>query len=386
MKLPVTSFTKLFNQRFRGPVSRNINRSFYATMRAARYYGIKDIRVEQVPEPLVQPGQVKVAPKFVGICGTDLHEYLGGPNFCPTKPHPLTSESIPVTLGHEFSGIISEVGPDVTGFEVGQPCAVQPTLFCGHCAACHTSAENVCHTGGFLGLSGGGGGLSESVCVNATHVFALPKDLPLEIGALVEPLSVAWHAMSAAPEINEKSKVTILGGGPIGLAMILCLKAKGVSEIIVSEVAASRQEFARQFGATKVVNPIKEDLNEVVLGLTGGLGADVVFDCAGVPASVKGACEVVRTRGTVVNIAIWEKEIPFNPNWLTFKESAYKSVLGYQREDFQAVIDNLASGAIKPSQMITRKIKMENIVEDGINALITDKDNQVKILVDINDK
>ncbi|KAK2668397.1 Polyketide synthase, enoylreductase domain [Fusarium oxysporum f. sp. vasinfectum] len=341
-------------------------------MRAARYYGIKDIRVEQVPEPLVQPGQVKVAPKFVGICGTgkesNLHEYLGGPNFCPTKPHPLTSESIPVTLGHEFSGIISEVGPDVTGFEVGQPCAVQPTLFCGHCAACHTSAENVCHTGGFLGLSGGGGGLSESVCVNATHVFALPKDLPLEIGALVEPLSVAWHAMSAAPEINEKSK------------------AKGVSEIIVSEVAASRQEFARQFGATKVVNPIKEDLNEVVLGLTGGLGADVVFDCAGVPASVKGACEVVRTRGTVVNIAIWEKEIPFNPNWLTFKESAYKSVLGYQREDFQAVIDNLASGAIKPSQMITRKIKMENIVEDGINALITDKDNQVKILVDINDK
>lgn len=120
--------------------------------------------------------------------------------------------------------------------------------------------------------------------MNATHVFALPKDLPLDIGALVEPLSVAWHAMSAAPEINDKSKVTILGGGPIGLAMILCLKAKGVSEIIVSEVAASRQEFARQFGATKVVNPIKEDLNEVVLGLTGGLGADVVFDCAGVPA------------------------------------------------------------------------------------------------------
>ena len=90
--------------------------------------------------------------------------------------------------------------------------------------------------------------------------------------------------MSAAPEIDDKSKVAILGGGPIGLAMILCLKAKGVSEIIVSEVAASRQEFARQFGATKVVNPIKEDLKEMALCLTAGLGADVVFDCAGVPA------------------------------------------------------------------------------------------------------
>lgn len=104
----------------------------------------------------------------------------------------------------------------------------------------------------------------------------------------------------------------------------------------------------------------------------------------------------------MVNVAIWEKEIPFNPNWITWKESSYKSVLGYSREDFQAVIDNLASGktsntsieisltdaigAIQPQQMITRKIKLENIVEDGIKALIHDKDNQVKVLVDINDK
>ncbi|KAH6963035.1 chaperonin 10-like protein [Fusarium avenaceum] len=386
-RLPIQTFTKLFTQQFRGPALRNTRPSFYSTMmRAARYYGIEDIRVEQVPQPTVRPGQVKIAPAFVGICGTDLHEFLGGPNFCPTTPHPITKETIPVTLGHEFSGIISEIGPDVKGFEVGQPCVVQPTLFCGHCAACGSHAENVCHTGGFVGLSGGGGGLSEAVCCNATHVFPLPKNVPLEIGALVEPLSVSWHAISAAPEINSSSKVTILGGGPIGLAMILCLRAKNVSEIIVSEVAASRQNFSTQFGATRVVNPIEENLKDVVLGLTDGKGADVVFDCAGVPASIKSACEVVKTKGTVVNVAIWEKEIPFNPNWITWKESSYKSVLGYSREDFQAVIDNLASGAIQPQQMITRKIKLENIVEDGIKALIHDKDNQVKVLVDINDK
>ncbi|KAF5023286.1 hypothetical protein F66182_4667 [Fusarium sp. NRRL 66182] len=372
-------------------------------MRAARYYGKEDIRIEQVPQPSVLPGQIKVAPAFVGICGTDLHEYIGGPNFCPTSPHAVTRETIPVTLGHEFSGVISEVGPGVTGFEVGQPCAVQPTIFCGNCAACHSHSENVCHTGGFVGLSGGGGGLSEAVSVSATHVFPLPQNVSLEMGALVEPLSVSWHAMSAAPEIKPDSTVAVFGGGPIGLGMILCLKAKGVREIIVSEVAASRQTFAKQFGASRVVNPASENLNHVVLGLTQGRGADVVFDCAGVPASIRSACEVVKTKGTVINVAIWEKEIPFNPNWITWKESAYKSVLGYDPEDFRAVIDNLASGeiactlrcgktaneykgTIQPSQMITKKVKLENVVEDGIKTLIRDKDNHVKVLVDVDDE
>ncbi|KPM35783.1 hypothetical protein AK830_g10769 [Neonectria ditissima] len=355
-------------------------------IRAARYYGKEDIRIEQVAAPSVGSGQIKIAPAFVGICGTDLHEYLGGPNFCPTTPHAVTGESIPVTLGHEFSGVITEIGPDVTGFEVGQRCAVQPTIFCGHCVACDTHAENVCHTGGFVGLSGGGGGLSDAVCVNATHVFPLPDNLTMEMGALVEPLSVSWHAVAAAPEIGRDSVVLIIGGGPIGLATILCLKAKGVKTILVSEVAASRQRFAAQFGATQIINPIHENVKQLVLDASRGRGADVVFDCAGVPASIKGACEAVKTRGTVVNVAIWEKEIPFNPNWITWKESSYKSVLGYQREDYQAVIENLRTGAIRANDMITAKIRLENLVEDGIKALITDKDNHVKILVDIGAK
>ncbi|KAF2967324.1 hypothetical protein GQX73_g6258 [Xylaria multiplex] len=353
-------------------------------MKAVRYYGKEDIRIEQVSEPTVGPGQIKIAPAFVGICGTDLHEYLGGPHFCPTGQHPVTGETIPVTLGHEFSGVIKEIGPGVTGFEIGQACAVQPTIFCGHCAACEGAAENVCQNGGFVGLSGGGGGLSEAVCVNATHVFPLPEGLELETGALVEPLSVAWHALSAAPEIGPDSIVLVIGGGPIGLALILCLKAKGVKTIIVSEIAASRQNFAKQFGATQVINPVNDDVTKVVLTLSNGSGADVTFDCAGVPSSIKSACTAVKAKGTVVNVAIWEKEIPFNPNWVTAKESTYKSVLGYQKRDFEAVIENLRTGAIKPSGMITAKIKFENVVEDGIKRLISDKDNHVKILVDIN--
>ncbi|CAH0045076.1 unnamed protein product [Clonostachys solani] len=352
-------------------------------MRAARYYGKEDIRVEQVSEPSVQPGQIKIAPSFVGICGTDLHEYLGGPNFCPVKAHGVTGETIPITLGHEFSGVVKEIGEGVEGFTVGQPCAIQPTIFCGKCPACNVGARNICHNGGFIGLSGGGGGLSEAVCVNATHVFPLPHGVSLDTGALVEPLAVAWHAVSAAPEITQDSTVLVIGGGPIGLAAILCLRGKGVKSIIVSEVAAARQRFAKEFGASSVINPVKEDVNKVVLELTGGKGVDVAFDCAGVPASVKSACENVRTKGTVVNVAIWEKEVPFNPNWITWKESSYKSVLGYGPEDFKAVIENLGTGSIVPQKMITAKIELDNLVRDGIGALISDKDNHVKILVDM---
>lgn len=361
-------------------------------MRAARYYGKEDIRIEQVPEPSIRPGQVKVAPAFVGICGTDLHEYLGGPNFCPEKPHGITGETIPVTLGHEFSGVITEIGPSVgdvvngRALKVGQRVSIQPTIFCGHCAACSMGAANVCHDGGFVGLSGGGGGLSEAVCVSATHVFPLPDNLSLEEGALVEPLSVSWHAMMAAPEIGPESIILILGGGPIGLAAILCLKAKGVKTIIVSEIAAARQAFASQFGADRIVNPLKENVLEVVKELSNGKGVDVAFDCAGVPASIKSACEAVKTKGTIVNVAIWEKPIPFDPNTITHRESSYKSVLGYDPEDFAAVIENLHTGAIKARGMITGKIKLENLVEDGIKKLISDKDNQVKILVDVKAK
>ncbi|KZL84537.1 hypothetical protein CI238_05222 [Colletotrichum incanum] len=354
-------------------------------MRAARYYGKEDIRIEQIPEPPCGANQIKVAPAFVGICGTDLHEYLGGPNFCPASRHPVTGDIIPITLGHEFSGVIKEIGSNVNAdhLKIGLPCAVQPTVYCGKCAACDAGAENACHTGGFIGLSGGGGGLSEAVSVPADQVFPLPEGVPLELGALVEPLSVAWHAVAAGP-VTPESTVLVMGGGPIGLAAVLCLIAKGVKNIIVAEIATARQGFAKEFGATHIINPKEQDVLKETMNITGGIGADVVFDCAGVPASLKAACAAVKTRGTVINVAIWEKEILFNPNWITWRESSYKSVLGYQKADYEAVIENLRTGALKPASMITRKIPLDDLIENGIKALITDKDNQVKILVEVN--
>lgn len=227
--------------------------------------------------------------------------------------------------------------------------------------------------------------MSEEVVVPELAVFALPDQIDLDIGALVEPLAVAWHAVDASriSELKEP-KAVVFGGGPIGLSVIQVLLARGAKLVIDVEVAKLRQEFATNFGAHHVIDPTKEDVAKKALELCGGVnGPDIVFDCAGVPASIKAACETVRPRGTVVNVAIWEKEIPFNPNWLVFKEALYTGVLGYQKKDFDGVIDALGKGTLKPSAMITGKIPMDQLVQKGYTPLIEEKDKHVKILVDV---
>jgi len=175
----------------------------------------------------------------------------------------------------------------------------------------------------------------------------------------------------------------VLGGGPIGLAVVQTLVAHGTKKIIMSEIAAQRQAFAREFGAHHVLAPNVYDLVAVSRELCRGEGPDIVFDCAGVPASFDTACRAIKPRGTVVNVAIWEKGVTFDPNVLVFKEGKYVAVLGYQKKDFEEVIRAIADGRLKPNRMITRKIGLEDLVEKGIWALVKEKDKHVKILVDM---
>jgi threonine dehydrogenase-like Zn-dependent dehydrogenase len=273
----------------------------------------------------------------------DLHEYLGGPTFAPESPHPVTGETIPVTFGHEFSGTVTEVGEGVTNFKPGQHVSIQPTISDGTCGACRLGLENVCYNGGFVGLSGWGGGLSDACVIPEDYVLPLPDSIPLDIAALVEPLAVGWHAVSRSP-LKKDSSVLILGGGPVGIAVIHALKARGCGKIIVSEISSSRQEFCLHFGANLILNPTKDDVIKRVKEETDGNGVDIVFDCAGVAVGLAAACKCIRTRGTVVNVSIWEKAVPFQPNDLVFKEGNYVACLGYVKQDFKDVIKAIGNG------------------------------------------
>lgn len=349
-------------------------------MKAARYYGQKDIRVEQVAEPTVGPGQVGVRVEWCGICGTDLHEFLEGPIFAPAagSPHPLTGESVPVTLGHEFAGVVDEVGDGVTHVAVGDRVVVEPYLTCGTCPPCRAGRYNVCQTLGFIGLSGGGGGFSERVVAAGPRVFGL-GDLSTEIGALVEPLAVAYHAVRLS-KAGPGSTAAVFGSGPIGLVTTAALRAAGVEQVIVVEPAAARKAMAPGAGATTVVDPTGSDVLEAVRDLTGGAGVDVAFECAGIDGVLANAIRTAKAGGLVVNVAIWGHPATVAMNDLVFNEVAVLGSLAYC-DDHEATIRLLQDGKVDAEQFITGRIGVEDIVEGGFRELVENKDENVKILV-----
>ena len=214
---------------------------------------------------------------------------------------------MPIVIGHEFSGTVTEIGlkvPHTLDLQIGDKVAIQATISCKKCGPCEQGLFNCCLSVGFIGLSGGGGGISDFVCLDPDFVFKLPKDLALEVGALVGPLAIAWHAVDQLPfeqTPEDMAEVLVVGAGPIGLGVIQCLVARGIKVIIVAEVAEERQKLAKYFGATHIIDRSKTDLVKKSKEVCGGQGPNFALDCAGVPASVKGAVLSVRPRGTYVD-------------------------------------------------------------------------------------
>ncbi|WP_347352184.1 2,3-butanediol dehydrogenase [Intrasporangium sp.] len=349
-------------------------------MKAARFYGPGDIRIDEIPEPAVRPGTVKVEVQWCGICGTDLHEYLEGPIFAPPAgaPHPLTGETVPVTLGHEFAGVVAELGQGVAGLAVGDRVVVEPYIVCGRCDACQQGRYNVCATLGFVGLSGFGGGFSRYVVAEQRWIHPL-GDLGTDVGALVEPLAVAYHAVRLSGARAGHTGL-VFGAGPIGLVTTAALRAAGVEQVIVVEPAGVRKTKAATAGADHVIDPTEADTVGSVMELTQGRGADVSFECAGIDAVLASAIRSTRAGGTCVNVAIWGHQASVAMNDLVFREVSLVGSLAYAN-DHPATIRMIADGLVDPHQFITGRIELDDIVSAGFDELINNKEENVKILV-----
>nr|WP_090447360.1 2,3-butanediol dehydrogenase [Pseudomonas benzenivorans] len=349
-------------------------------MTAAVWHGRKDIRLERVavPEP-PQPGWAQIKVHWCGICGSDLHEYLAGPVFIPMdRPHPLTGLQGQCILGHEFCGEIVALGAGVSDFAVGQRVAADACQHCGQCLFCRQGQYNLCENLAFTGLMNNGA-FAELVNVPANLLYRLPEGFPSEAGALIEPLAVGMHAVNKAGSLHEQT-VVVVGAGTIGLCTIMCAKAAGAARIIALEMSAARKAKALEVGASEVIDPSQCDAVAAVRELTDGYGAAVSFECIGHKSTAKLAIEVIRKAGRCVMVGIFEEPSEFNFFEIVATEKQVIGSLAYAGE-FAEVIALIAAGRLDVAPLITGRIGLQQIIEQGFEELVNNKDHNVKIIV-----
>ncbi|MEJ2708791.1 MAG: 2,3-butanediol dehydrogenase [Anaerolineales bacterium] len=350
-------------------------------MKAAIWYGRRDLRVEEVPEPpFPPPGQVKVEVAWCGICGSDLHEYVAGPLKIPVDtPHPLTGVQAPVILGHELSGRVVETGEGITRFKMGDRVALATLIGCQECRWCRSGLMGLCKNLAFLGKSWSGGGFSRYVNVPEYLCYPLPDELPDEIGAMVEPFAAAVRAVSQG-ELQQGETVAIVGAGPIGLLNVQAARILGAGKVIVLEPAGNRQELAFRCGADQVLDPFQDDPEEAFLELTDGQKADLVIECVGGTDTVLIAGRLARTRGRVVIMGVFEQPSRLDFTDLVFGEKTLiGSMGGYGK--FSQAIEMMASGEFIGQPLITGRIPLTEIVSKGFEALLNDRESHIKVLV-----
>ncbi len=349
-------------------------------MKAARWYAEHDIRVEETDIPSPGTNQVKIAVQFAGICGSDLHEYVHGPQLIPVdKPYPLNGHQGVTTLGHEFSGIVDEVGENVSRFKKGDRVVVEPIFKNFDSPFVPNGEYNLSEPLGFIGLSSNGG-FAKYTVVEDYMVHKIPDDFTFEQGALVEPAAVAVYAVLQSG-LKVGQTVLVSGAGPIGLLCVQAALAAGASKVIVTDIAEKRLAKAAEIGATHIINAKEPDIAVQVKEIT-GYGVDVYLDAAGVQASFSTGIESLRNGGTAVLVALFGKPVTHNALDQVLREITVKGIIAY-RNIFPQVIDLIHSGRMPVEKLVTSKIKLDNIVSEGFEALVNNPE-EVKILIDIN--
>ena len=348
-------------------------------MKAAVFFGKEDVRVVDVEEPQIeQADDVKIKVVYCGICGSDTEEYLYGPIVVPTQPHPLTEKKLPLILGHEFTGVVSETGKDVKGLEIGDEVVIFPVLSCGNCDICSLNTPCVCEKMACMGL-GTDGAFAEYIVVPAGKCYKLPRGSRLDILALTEPAAVAYHALKKA-ELSDKDNILIMGAGTIGLFLIQIAKNTG-ARIYVTEVDADRRELAKKMGASVVLNPDTDDIEKEVKKLSGSHKINKVIVSVGDKDIPGVASMLVAKKGLVVLVGISPQPCPIDTNDVVISEKVIMGSHGYVGDDFVKTIDLLSTGAIETQSIITKKISLDDIVTKGFEKIKKHPSKNIKILV-----
>ncbi|MBN2502377.1 MAG: alcohol dehydrogenase catalytic domain-containing protein [Anaerolineales bacterium] len=347
-------------------------------MKAGILYNDKDIRVGEASEPKIEPDEVLIQPAFTGICGTDLHVFLG-------EFH--NRVRYPAILGHEFGGTIVDVGADVQGFKAGDRVVVDPIISCHSCPACLTSHINACSTLKLLGIDMDGG-LGQYVAAPASHLFQLPESIPMQYAPMVEMFGLGHHILQRG-QVQPGETVVILGAGKLGLSIldVLCHSVTpGLT--IITDLQPFRLETAKKLGANYAFNIREIDPVEQVLALTDGIGADCVIEAVGhyhLPpgqeAPLAQAVKMIRSGGRIVTAGLGEQLSALHFKTLVLKE-AQIIASRVTRGEFPRAIRMLANGLLHPELLVTDQVPLAEITA-AFDQVSQEDPETIKVVLDI---
>ena len=340
-------------------------------MLAGLVTGRGELTLTEFPAPEPSPGRAVVDIAYCGICGTDLHAFQSGAPYNPA------------ICGHEWTGTVSAAPGDVAVRD-GDRVAIGIAGACGRCATCQRGDAEHCETA-FAGLIGVGplaaphGGFASAIAIDASRLYPVADPIDDRTAALLEPATIALHAVRRTP-LHLGDTVVVIGGGPIGLLVVQCARAAGAGAVALVEPQASRREVGATLGATAVIDPTSEDVGERLAAVFGQPAADVVFECAGVPATIEGAVNLARRGGVVSLVGVPNAPSEINgAGWLV-KEVRLVTSLGYRREEFAMTQALVADGRLDLPRLHTSTVGLDGMA-DAFARLASDP-TEIKVLVD----
>jgi (R,R)-butanediol dehydrogenase/meso-butanediol dehydrogenase/diacetyl reductase len=336
-------------------------------MRALVFDG--ELSVQSVADPEPESGQLVVAVKRCGICGTDLHA---------TQQHDEMHGG-GIILGHEYVGEVVAASADVVQhWPTGSRVAGLPFHSCGHCVQCLGGRPFQCGQKKIVGLEVAGG-FAEYLAVDAHNTVRLPESISWDEGALIEPLAVGLHAVRYVREMAAR-KVLILGAGPVGLAVAFWCRFLGAADVLVSEPDSFRADWALRYGATASMDPKKESVEAACARELGG-APDIVFECSGVPGMIRQAIAASRHGGQLLVVGFSTLEEGIVPAEAMVKELQLNFALAYYREDFEFIARMIVNDRIDVAGLVTQKVSMEGLPQAFSSLLQTNQ--QCKVMMQL---
>lgn len=327
------------------------------------------IEIRNVDAPTPGPGEVLLEIQRIGVCGSDIHVYHG--------KHPYTG--YPVVQGHEFSATVKAVGPGVTGLLPGAKVTSMPQIVCGECAPCKRGDYHICDKLKVQGFQAPGCA-QELWVTSADSVIPLPESFSFEQGALVEPLSVAVHAVSRAGEIAGKN-VAVMGAGPIGNLVAQTVRESG-GKVLITDLSDYRLEVARKSGLEATFNSREETLAQASERVFGKAGFQVAFECVGVEPTMTAAISAIQKGGTIVVVGVFGEKPRVDLGLVQDHELNLRGTLMYQRRDYLRAVELIASGGVKTAPLISKHFAMDDYLE-AYHFIEAQGDKSLKVFIDI---